>query len=262
MDFYWHRSGARRYNGGGENMNSTLEAALWSGAALVGGAVLGAWLTGWFTIRVKRRKRVQERRAELYVDLLAWIGTRMPRLKWELNGKKGPEPAAGQEFPEPDSASAQAAKKRILFPDTRAMAKPTCTDPETPYFVSLRARVAVLASHDMARAFDNWVDAYSLTLPDAAVGCCKRHKELSKEPAGRLAVDPPADCRTSALRAVVYDRSTGKQVKATPEVRKRYKKTPRFWLWTKLGKHDLHDGLPGYLTRAVELCASQELRKG
>ncbi|HXW46819.1 MAG TPA: hypothetical protein VEL03_18660 [Streptosporangiaceae bacterium] len=241
-------------------MNSTTEAALWSGAALVGGAVLGAWLTGWFTVRVKRRKRVQERRAELYVDILAWVGARMPWLVWEqarMSGKNGPEPAEGQKLPEPDAATAQVNKKRTSYPDTRSIAGRTSTDPDTPYFVSLRARVAVFASHDMARAFDNWVDAYGLTLPAAAEECCERHQKLGKE---RIA-DPPADCRSSALRAIAYDRSTGHGVKATPEDRERYKKTRLFWLRTKFSK-ERPDGLPGYLTKAVELCASEELRKG
>ena len=48
--------------------------------AAVAGAALGAALSGYLSIRLKARKRVQKRRAEVYVDMLAWIGARMPEL--------------------------------------------------------------------------------------------------------------------------------------------------------------------------------------
>jgi len=323
-------------------MSSTTLATVASGIALIAGAVFGAWLTGWFTVRVKQRQRVQQRRAEVYVDLLAWIGARMPYLRSEphapagANGRGGEgsdgtqvhsreatrqtaqapadpamllresarlaaqalaqlvvvaparaEPGEGAgpaqlarqpsadeavavaQAPSAIGSAAPAVKKRTTCPDASAMLARVATDPDTEYFISLQARVAVFASHDMARAFDNWVDAYRLVRSQA-------HPDCEQHPDGWLVsriADLRPDCASSALRALVYERSTRRKILYHMPPGDPNRKVRRYFIRRRIGiafwfrttirrRHDACDGLPGGLTRAVELCAAEELRKG
>jgi hypothetical protein len=283
-------------------MNSTTLAALISG---IGGAAFGAWLTGWFTVLVKKRKRVQQRRAEVYVDVLAWIGARMAWLASQQAGLGGPQateskspaglparegngaapvpappvpapPVPGPPVqepvrlaglaglgqlltqasarlavldvpPQPAVAPAPDAKKRTTCPDSRSMLL-EASDPGTEYFISLQARVAVFASHDMARAFDKWVDAYRI-----------------------VRTEGPEEPRAAALSGLVHHGSAGRKLKDLPsrDHRDRVRLIKRVsvrvsgWVRTKaLRQRDFSDGLSGCLTRVVEFCASEELRKG
>lgn len=93
------------------------------------------------------------------------------------------------------------------------------------YFVTLRARIVAFGSHDMARAFGKWADAY-----------------------GEFLTAKQSDARESARRQIVSP---------TDYVQN----GPAFWLRQKFDPSRT-DGKPGCLTRAVEYCASRELRKG
>jgi len=288
-------------------MSSATLAAVLSGIAVIGGAALGGVSAGWFTIRVKKRKRVQQRRAEVYVDMLAWIGKRMPWLTSEQaklgqqdRANDGQPPAAGNRAaqasdapllenppvppgggakleqivtpalaqltavdgqPQTNGADAPDLKKRTTYPDARSLQVKEDTDPETEYFFSLRARVAVFASHDMARAFDNWVDSYRVVLSHAG-------------PTADPVADPAADSLRVALEALIYERAAPQKLTDLIPGRagffnrigvffKRLRIAVPFWFKTKIRRQrDVSDGRPGCLTRVVEFCASEELRKG
>ena len=256
-------------------------------SAIVGGT-LGAGLTGYFGIRVKRQKRRQTRRAEVYVDILAWIGTRMLKLAQDLdpvqpdntdNGDRADAQQSG-EISDSGAGAMQVSadtrarttletKARTTFPDPAAMLNAEDTDPGSQFFVALRARVSVFGSHDMARAFDNWTDAYRLTLP-SAVPAYDHYQNLGGAPSH------PGHCRYCALLALVTEGSTGteigifrwlrhKELRVMPPDKRipadKYRK--QTGIWNMLFKEsDAIDGMPGCLTRAVVACASEELRKG
>lgn len=213
---------------------------------------------------------MQERRAEVYVDVLAWIWTRMPALQRQLRaGTRGLDVENRWPADEPDFP---ATKKKITFPTPEVTLSRQDTDPETPFFVTLRSRVAAFASHDMARAFDRWVAAYGLTLK-ATNENCQGHL---RRPPGVC----PDDCPRCALVALVTDNVSGTR---RPTIRKWMTGRPKstkagessaneinadlyrhsITLWVILGReHDNLDGEPGCLTKAVATCASEELRRG
>jgi hypothetical protein len=234
------------------------------------GVVIGAALTGWFGITQTRQKRVQERRAEVYVDVLAWIWTRMPALQGQLLARSpGPDaenrwPASTPDFP--------TTKVKTTLPMPEAILSAQKTDPETPFFVALRSRVAVFASHDMARAFDRWVAAYKLILK-AADENCQDHSRKAPEVC-------PDDCVRCAMLALVTESVSGaprpiRRKLITPRARSTktaedaankintdlYKHSIRLWGIPGRQEDNL-DGQPGCLTKAVAACASEELRRG
>jgi hypothetical protein len=126
------------------------------------GAVGAAVVTGAFTVFVKKQKRVQERRAEVYVDILGWTGTRVQKLARQLTSL--------------DTGKQRSAilsnDKKITFPDPEAV-DPNIqnTNPGTLFFTTLRARVVAFGTHDMARAFDRWAHVYEMTLFDLGPEC-------------------------------------------------------------------------------------------
>ena len=240
------------------------------------GVVIGAALTGWFGIVVKRKKRVQDMRAEVYVDVLAWIWTRMPALQEKL-GTKIPEASTEDRWPG-DKSNFPETKEKITLPTHEAILSKQSTDPEAPFFVVLRSRVAAFASHDMARAFDRWVAAYKIIL--RATVNENENKNFPKhlvESSGAYS----DECVRCALLALVTNDVSGTR-------------KPNTWKWVKAwiknsektvqysaceihsslyrysftlrstiaGGWDKLDGKPGCLTRAVAVCASEELRKG
>jgi hypothetical protein len=234
------------------------------------GVVVGAVLTGWFGITQTRQKRVQERRAEVYVDVLAWIWTRMPVLQGRLLAR-APEPVAENSWPA-SGPDFPATKKRTTLPTPEAILSTENTDPKTPFFVTLRSRVAVFASHDMARAFDRWVAAYKLTLKGTDESC-RDHSRKAPEIC-------PDDCVRCALLALVTEGVSGTPrpiMRKWTTSRARPTETTKdsvykintdlyrqsITLWAILGRQqDLLDGQPGCLTKAVAGCASEELRRG
>ena len=154
---------------------------------LVGGATVGAGVTGWFAIKAKAKKRVQKRRELVYVDVLAWVYTRIPAVRsaqantattpsygklanpspsaatpdpsclsriWR-HWRRPPDPSPSAATPDP-SPSAATPDRKSTFPDSMALDPHKDTDPGKPYFDTLHARVTAFGSHDMARAFVRW----------------------------------------------------------------------------------------------------------
>lgn len=126
------------------------------------GAVVAAVVTGAFTVFVKKQKRVQERRAEVYVDILGWTGTRVQKLARQstsLDTSKQPSAILSND-------------KKITFPDPKAVDPDIQnTNPGTLFFTTLRARVVAFGTHDMARAFDRWTHVYEMTWCDPGPNC-------------------------------------------------------------------------------------------
>ena len=197
--------------------------------AAVAGAALGAALSGYLSIRLKARKRVQKRRAEVYVDMLAWVGARMPELARIGETALGMTAQDAGAKHSPRAGVIKAPDSKVTFPDPGAggldLAK---TDPGSAFFAALRARIVTFASHDMTRAFDRWTASYQ-----------------------RATRGLEATERLGALRDLVVPaigpEAAGKAARFTL----RFRRDP-----------GVPDDAPGNLTRAVERCASAELRKG
>jgi hypothetical protein len=207
---------------------------------LLGGAAFGALLTGYFTIRQKAVARVQKRRVAVYIDMLAWIGTRLPE---HVPYSKAIDTDKNVTVPDPAATD----------PDTKQ------TDPDTRFFVTLRARVAAFGSHDMARAFDRWTAAYRMVVQDPEPGCTN-HSDQG-EPKFHNQIRSKPDCKRSAQRAlwsvpthaVIPWRRRALKMLAPERI--------GFVLCRKIDSgHPDRD--QGCLTKAIEFCASKELRKG
>jgi type II secretory pathway pseudopilin PulG len=254
--------------------------AILSNPAVTGliGVVAGGALTGWFGIRVKKRQRVQQRRAEVYVDMLTWIGTRMPK-PWQVRLE-----AATSSAKETKSAPDQGAMRgrshspdiAVNFPDTKP--RTTFPDPEavdanndktglcTPFFVTLRARVAAFGSHDMARAFDRWAEAYRIVLAGSGTKCPNHPTPDFDDPKLHYRKYQKPDCKNSAQQRL-NPISVEKPDRSWHQTLVYWRTDIRFWhRLCFLLKHrvdsSLPDGKPGCLTDAIEQCASKELRKG
>jgi hypothetical protein len=229
-----------------------------SNAAVAGvvGGVAGALLTGWFGIRVKRLKRVQQRRAEVYVDMLAWIAPRTQKLR--QISVEGPD----------KRAESPGTKKRTTFPDPRASElQSNYADPGTGYLATLRARVVAFGSHDITRAFDRWTNAYLMSR--GTVVECTTHPTADYEVdfnAFYVKYEKP-DCKYSAQHAIrpkfdeKPDRSLFKTIGFWLVNIRLWRKKIVFLLKRRIDS-GLPDGKPGGLTTAIELCASKELRRG
>jgi hypothetical protein len=221
--------------------------------AFAGGTAVGAGVTGWFTVQVKRTRRVQKRRAKVYIDMLAWINARMPMLR----AKAEQEPVPAHE--------ASSADLKGTYPDPEASGSPETTDPpDKPYFRTLRARVVAFGSHDTARAFDSWTEAYLKVLNG-------EENEPWCETIGKAGVE-----EVSYLQAIVVPPSPVPPFHAKEPEISRWEKHRVFkrdfkrlngmgWLpiWVAMR---IDPGLPkpepGGLTMAIERCVSNELRKG
>jgi hypothetical protein len=206
--------------------------------SLVGGAAAGSALTGWFAISQKAKARIQRRRSEVYVDMLAWIGVRITLMA-------GEEHPIGMVYPN-DNPSHN--KKTDPHPEsTRA---PADTDPGTPFFVALRARIVAFGSHDMTRAFDRWTAQYlvwnrTAAGPEKVAAAHDVLRRLPDDPAApvwaRLDTRPGLRHPWAWCKRLVWD--PGRPFPTLPEV----PSTP---------------ATQGRLTRPIEYCASKELRKG
>jgi hypothetical protein len=221
---------------------------------VAGGATVGAYITGAFTYRIKRKKRVQRRRESVYIDMLTWIHARtvVVQAKAASNGNGA---GSGRELADTDAgsdpggddlvASPSAAEPKVSFPDSHATEPHAKTDPGTQYFVTLRARIIAFGSHDMARAFDRWTVAYLKVTKGPANGLWSGN---IKNADAILVPDPPSPAEAPAI-----SRRAG---------RKQFSKFNGKRKWRLL----LDPGLPipeaGGLTKAIERCASKELRKG
>jgi hypothetical protein len=194
---------------------------------LVEGAAAGSALTGWFAISQKAKARVQRRRSEVYVDMLAWIEVRVALMGGQLH-------LMGPAYPNDDPSH-----NKKTDPHPESTRDPTDTDPGTAFFVSLRARIIAFGSHDMSRAFDRWTSQYlAWKNADNAEEKDAVAHHLQLRPGPRIGPgirQPRAWCRrkidpgTPFPAGDVVPRTTASQ---------------------------------GRLTAAIEYCASQELRKG
>ena len=138
--------------------------------AFFSGAVVAAIVTGAFTVFVKKQKRVQKRRAEVYVDVLGWTGTRVQKL-------------ARQSTTSQDEGKQRSVilsnDKKITFPDPEALDPDIQkTNPGTLFFTTLRARVVAFGTHDMTRAFDRWTHVYEMISHDPRPKCTN-HPEFA-----------------------------------------------------------------------------------
>jgi hypothetical protein len=196
--------------------------------AVVAGAALGAAVSGYLTIQLKAMKRWQKRRAEVYVDMLAWIGARMPELarKAELKMQARDARVANAVT----TGVINIPPSKVTYPDPAA-GDPDLnnTAPGSPFFVALRARIVVFASHDTTRAFDRWTAAF---------------KDVTD--------DLDAQKTTIALHNLVV-----------PAVEPESSGVKRLTFSIRsLRDPGIHDDSPGNLTKAIERCVSAELRKG
>jgi hypothetical protein len=197
--------------------------------AAVAGAALGTALSGYFTIRQKARSRVQKRRAEVYVDMLAWTGARLPELARKAETLTGiPARDARAGIPPPAGVISVPSSK-TTFPDPAAgdldLAK---TAPGSAFFAALRARVVTFASHDMTRAFDRWTAQYKNVSEDLNARDTRNALHNLVIPAAE-----PGTASQARRFTLSFQRDPGRP-----------------------------DDTPGNMTRAIERCASAELRKG
>jgi hypothetical protein len=212
-------------------MSSSSTIVLSAVVAVLSGTAVAAWLTGWLTIRQKKQKRVQKRRADAYVEMLAWIrwGASNISLGRLITDDSGQAPAAiaatGQD------TSAITHEKLPYEPPAEEE-----TGPDSKYHATLRGRIVAFGSHDMTRAFDRWTEAYRMIL--AGNGNLPCH------------VDPEGSEAYKRVIGLTYKEAIVPDNKL-PGTANPQHRDPGF-----------PDGRPGCLTRAIEVCASRELRKG
>ena len=245
---------------------------------LLGGATVGAAVTGGLAIKAKEKKRVQKRRELVYVDVLAWVYTRMPTVRSAKartattppNGKlanpppsaaapDSPPSAAAPDSPPsaaaPDSLpSAAAPDRKSTFPDSMALDPYEDADPGTPYFVTLHARVMAFGSHDMARAFDTWTKLYKKILDDSSSANASWFRGITNADAIISPDPPPYEENPHHAFARFMKRQTVRR-----QAKREFKAlNGRSRRWDA----GLPDPVKGGLTMAIEHCASKELRKG
>ena len=255
---------------------------------LLGGATVGAVVTGLLGIKAKAKKRVQKRRELVYVDMLAWVYTRILMVRDKANEAATPSngklanlppsatpaaspsatPAASPSVTPAPSPSATPARKST-FPDSMALDPHKDTDPGKPYFDTLHARVRAFGSHDMARAFDRWTKFYKDILDDPS--SAKEFWFNSKITNNKITYadaiippDPPS-----------HEKDLSDEPLATPP--HAFARFTRWLTGRRQAKRDfkalngrsrrrwdagLPDPVKGGLTMAIERCASKELRKG
>jgi hypothetical protein len=211
------------------------DALLTAIGGIIGGGAVGAWLTGFLTIQQKKIARRQKRRALAYAEALTWMKLVMTAHLAYL-ADAGGLPVSTDKFISPVTNAT------FPFP---VPAAGTEIGLGSNYFAVLRAQVITFGTHDMARAFDRWVNAYSEVLHSGGDSLCLRldakHKKASEKTRAALA-------GMTCFDAIFSDPSDEPRPGTTNPVRR----------WHR----DVPDGVNGCLTRAVENCASWELRHG
>jgi hypothetical protein len=219
-------------------MSSSTTLILSAILGVLGGTSVAAWLTGWLTIRQKRLKRVQKRRADAYVETLVWIRWGMTLIS---TGKEIPDTVAVKSG-STDIAVAGSAEEPAS-PGSKAdspytvATTPENAGPNSEYHAALRARIVAFGSHDMCRAFDRWSEAYRMVAAKRGDDACH--------------VDSPDSDAHAVLKRLTY-----KEAIVTDRV------TPGTTKPSRRFDRGFPDGKDGCLTRAIECCASWELRKG
>jgi hypothetical protein len=216
-------------------MSSTASVVLSAFLGLLGGTAGGAVLTGWFSIRQQQLRRVQKRRADTYMEMLAWVRWRTTMLA-PPPATSGP-PAAGVDDPGTELGGSTTKPQDPSTKGAFAYTDATNSDgtgPDSRYFVTLRAHIIAFGSHDMARAFDRWTEAYRMVLGGHGDDGCSLDPKVKK-----------------VLRKLKY------MTAIFPDNTRPGTGNP-----SRRGDRGFPDGDPGCLTRALECCASHELRRG
>lgn len=230
-------------------MSSSSTIVLSAIVAVLSGTAVAAWLTGWLTIRQKKQKRVQKRRADAYVETLAWIRWGASNISLGKIPAGNPGAAVGQAD---NATSGSSARSGNPAPAATGAGQDTSTitheklpyappaeedaGPDSKYHATLRGRIVAFGSHDMTRAFDRWTEAYRMIL--AGKGDLRCHVDPENSEAYKRVIS------LTYKEAIVPDNK---------------------WPGTSNPQHrdpGFPDGRPGCLTRAIEVCASHELRKG
>jgi hypothetical protein len=210
--------------------NAAITALLTAIGGVIGGGAVGAALTGVFTIWQKKIARRQKRRALAYAEAIAWMRLVMTAY---LDHK-----AAGQPATSTDKLVSPVTGATFPFP------VPTANEQiglGSTYFTALRAQVITFGTHDMARAFDRWVDAFKGV--DNG-NCLRLDSKLDKAPEETRAALAGMTCYDAIFPSALDQPRPG-----TTDPQRRWQR-------------DVPDSYPGCLTRAVECCASWELRHG
>lgn len=218
--------------------------------AIIGGGATAAWLTGALTIRQKKISRRQKRRARAYVEAIAWIKLAMMDYLDYKASVPGPGPGGTTDRkPATVAANPVATAEKYVSPVTGTKFWFSVPAGEevglgSNYFAAVRAQVVTFGSHDMARAFDRWVNAFSEVLQNGG-----HDSHLKLDPKLESA---PEETRTALKAMTCYTAifpSNDSPLPGTTDPE---------------NEHDpgLPDTAPGCLTRAVECCASWELRLG
>jgi len=216
----------------------TITALITAIAGVIGGGTVGAGLTGTLAIRQKKMARKHKNRGIAYAEAITWMRLSMTAYRTGQASWPPASPTAGG----PGRFVSPLTSAKFPFSVPAADAD---IGLGSQYFAVLRAQVITFATHDMARAFDRWVDAFAevlqhgqecrcLILDDKLDGVSERTRQAL---AGMTCYD------------AIFPRAGDPPRPGTTD--------PVHWRHT-----DLPDGYPGCLTRAVEYCASWELRKG
>jgi hypothetical protein len=128
-------------------MSSSTVAIVSAIIGLIGGTAVGAWLTGSLTIKQKRISRRQKKRADAYVEALAWIKSMMTSYGLGDAFSSNPGPEAGKSA---DGAVNSVAES--LSPITGAKflyagSPDGDIGPDSKYFATLRSQIITFGSH-------------------------------------------------------------------------------------------------------------------
>lgn len=211
------------------------DALLTAIGGVIGGGAVGAWLTGYLAILQKKIARRQKRRALAYAEAITWMKLVMTAHLAHL-AVAGGQPVSTDKFISPVTNAT------FPFP---VPAAGTEIGLGSNYFAVLRAQVVTFGTHDMARAFDRWVHAYCEVLRDGGASVCLRLDAKNKTASGETRA---ALAGMTCFDAIFPDSRDEPRPGTTNPVRR----------WHR----DVPDGVNGCLTRAVENCASWELRHG
>jgi hypothetical protein len=219
--------------------DATISAVVSAIVGIIGGGTAAAWLTGGLTIRQKKIARRQKRRARAYVEAIAWMELLMASYRAH---EAGVPVAPAQPAGPASTGKASSPVTGATFP----LAVPVDADVglDSHYFLTLRAQVVTFGTHDMARAFDRWVNAFKEVQANGGNAALKLDPQLEKEPKKTREALKKMTCH-----AAIFPGDQDKIHPGTTNPKRR--RDP--------GRPDTD---PGCLTRAVECCASWELRRG
>jgi hypothetical protein len=143
----------------------------------------------------------------------------------------------------------------VTFPDLRAVQYHGETDPPgTQYFVTLRARIVAFGSHDMARVFDKWTAVYLKVLNGEA------NRKWCNDISYAAAINAAAILPAPTDAPETHRRESRREFRELNKLKGLQRRLP-IWVVKRLDP-GMVEAEPGGLTKAIERCASKELRKG